>query len=57
MHFSFVAVISTLIVPFTLALDKPLDIKVTKEVTCNRKSKAGDKIDVHYSGTLESDGT
>lgn len=57
MHFSFVVAVSTLIVPFVLALDKPLDIKVTKEVTCNRKSKAGDKIDVHYRGTLESDGT
>ena len=40
-----------------LALDKPLDIKVTQEATCDRKTQKGDKIEVHYRGTLESDGT
>ena len=40
----------------SLALDKPLDIQVTQEATCDRKSQKGDKIEVHYKGTLESDG-
>jgi len=38
-------------------LDKPLDIKVTKTATCEQKSQKGDKIEVHYRGTLEADGT
>jgi FK506-binding protein 2 len=40
----------------SLALDKPLDIEVTEKVSCSRKTKEGDKINVHYRGTLE-DGT
>ena len=46
-----------LLAPFALALDKPLNIEVTTEATCERKTQRGDKIDVHYKGTLESDGT
>jgi FK506-binding protein 2 len=30
---------------------------LTPEITCTRKTKTGDKIDVHYRGTLASDGT
>lgn len=30
---------------------------LTPEVTCTRKTKSGDKIDVHYRGTLASDGS
>lgn len=30
---------------------------LTPDVTCTRKTKSGDKIDVHYRGTLASDGT
>ncbi|KAK5002866.1 FKBP-type peptidyl-prolyl cis-trans isomerase [Cryomyces antarcticus] len=41
----------------TSALDTPLDIKVTSPVECTRKTVAGDKIEVHYRGTLQSDGT
>jgi FK506-binding protein 2 len=55
MRSSFFAIIA-LLVPFTLALDKPLDIEVTKPVSCDRKSKGGDQINVHYRGTLASDG-
>ena len=52
--------ITTILVLFVAAvsgLDKPLDIKVTKTATCEKKSQKGDKIEVHYRGTLESDGT
>ena len=42
----------------SLALaDDGLQIKVTQEVECKRKTKAGDTIEVHYRGTLESDGS
>jgi len=40
-----------------LALDKPLNIEITTPATCARKTQAGDKINVHYRGTLESDGS
>jgi FKBP-type peptidyl-prolyl cis-trans isomerase len=40
----------------TLASDE-LKIEVTKEVECNRKTKDGDTIEVHYRGTLASDGS
>nr|POE72705.1 fk506-binding protein 2 [Quercus suber] len=39
------------------ALEKPLDIQTTHSVSCDRKSKSGDKIEAHYRGTLASDGT
>ncbi|KAF2103059.1 putative FKBP-type peptidyl-prolyl isomerase [Rhizodiscina lignyota] len=39
------------------ALDKPLNIEVTEPAECQRKVQRGDKIDVHYRGTLESDGS
>ncbi|KAF2235261.1 FK506-binding protein 2 precursor [Viridothelium virens] len=41
----------------TSALDKPLDIQVTSPVECERKTKTGDKVEVHYRGTLAADGT
>jgi FK506-binding protein 2 len=33
-----------------------LKIDVTLPVECERKSQKGDKIDVHYRGTLQSNG-
>jgi len=51
------AAAALLLAPFALALDKPLNIEVTTPAECTRKTQAGDKIDVHYRGTLESDGT
>lgn len=33
-----------------------LKIEVTLPVECERKSQKGDKIDVHYRGTLQSNG-
>lgn len=39
-----------------LASDDGLKIDVTKRVECERKTKSGDKIEVHYRGTLASNG-
>ncbi|KAI5369890.1 Putative FKBP-type peptidyl-prolyl cis-trans isomerase domain-containing protein [Septoria linicola] len=41
------------------ALDKPLDIKTTHSVEprCTVKTKVGDKVEMHYRGTLEKDGS
>jgi FK506-binding protein 2 len=38
-----------------VAADK-IKIDVTRAVDCERKSKNGDKIEVHYRGTLASNG-
>ena len=38
------------------ALEKPLDTQVVHAVECSRKTKTGDKVEVHYRGTLEADG-
>lgn len=51
------AALLPLLTPAVLALDKPLDIEVTAPAECKRKTQAGDRIDVHYRGTLASDGT
>lgn len=34
-----------------------LKTEVLTAVECNRKTKAGDKVNVHYQGTLEKDGS
>lgn len=34
-----------------------LKTEVVESVECERKTKAGDKVNVHYRGTLESDGS
>jgi len=39
-----------------LATDEELGIDVTLPVECERKTKSGDRIDVHYRGTLQSNG-
>ncbi len=39
-----------------VAAEDSLKIDVTLPVRCDRKSKSGDKIDVHYKGTLASNG-
>jgi FK506-binding protein 2 len=55
MHFSSLLALLPLLAP-VLALDKPLDIEVTEKVECERKTKAGDMIHVHYRGTLGENG-
>ena len=34
-----------------------LNIQKLNEVECTTKTKEGDKVDVHYRGTLEADGS
>lgn len=41
---------------WTVLADDGLKIDVTREVECDRKTKEGDNISVHYKGTL-TDGT
>ncbi|KAF2649564.1 hypothetical protein K491DRAFT_610531 [Lophiostoma macrostomum CBS 122681] len=41
----------------TLVSAQGLGIEVTKAADCTRKTQNGDKISVHYNGTLESDGS
>jgi FK506-binding protein 2 len=41
---------------WTVLAEEPLKIDVTHKVECERKTKEGDFIDVHYKGTL-TDGT
>jgi hypothetical protein len=38
------------------AADSNLEIDVTLPVECERKTQRGDKIHVHYRGTLQSNG-
>ncbi|EFQ31871.1 FKBP-type peptidyl-prolyl cis-trans isomerase [Colletotrichum graminicola] len=42
-------------VSFVAAAD--LRIDVTQEVECDRKTKNGDKLTMHYRGTLQADGS
>ncbi len=37
--------------------DSDLKIEVAREVECDRKTKKGDTVHVHYRGTLASDGS
>ena len=56
MKFNSLLALAALTVP-ALGLDKPLDIKVTHQTECSRKTQQGDKISMHYRGTLEKDGS
>ncbi|KAJ9627161.1 Peptidyl-prolyl cis-trans isomerase fpr2 [Taxawa tesnikishii (nom. ined.)] len=57
MRFAGITAALALLATAVTALDKPLDIKVDKAVDCKRKTQRGDKVDVHYRGTLASDGS
>jgi FK506-binding protein 2 len=58
MRFSIVSALIALALPLVQANDdrKPMEIEYTHKVGCDRKTVKGDRIDVHYSGTL-TDGT
>ncbi|KAF4301621.1 putative fk506-binding protein 2 precursor protein [Botryosphaeria dothidea] len=57
------AALSPLYLLLTLPLFAPtiladdLDIQVTRPKSCSRKTHSGDKIEVHYRGTLQGDGS
>ncbi|KAF2110532.1 hypothetical protein BDV96DRAFT_604091 [Lophiotrema nucula] len=53
------ALLSLLSLPAALAVinNEHLKTEVVEAVDCARKTVAGDKIEVHYRGTLESDGS
>jgi FK506-binding protein 2 len=56
MRFSLLAVAAALAAFASAAevsAENPLDIEVTHKVECTRKSQKGDKINVHYRGTLK----
>ncbi|KAK8196107.1 Peptidyl-prolyl cis-trans isomerase fpr2 [Zalaria obscura] len=57
MRFTGITAAIALLATAVSALDKPLDIQVDKAVECSRKTIAGDKIAVHYRGTLASTGS
>lgn len=48
---------ASLLAFITLALADDLQIETTNAVSCTRPTQPGDKITVHYRGTLQSDGT
>lgn len=54
---SFILALTAVLLPLVSAVPEGLDIKVTKEVECTRKTVKGDKVDMHYRGTLASDGS
>ncbi|KAF1963503.1 hypothetical protein CC80DRAFT_587901 [Byssothecium circinans] len=47
----------SLLLPVIASAQSSLGIDVTRHVECTRKSQKGDKIEVHYKGTLQSDGS
>lgn len=51
------ALLTALVLPLVSAVPEGLGIEVTKEVECTRKTVKGDKVDMHYRGTLASDGS
>jgi FK506-binding protein 2 len=56
MRFSVLSIAALASAVTVLAADQ-VKIEVTKAVECERKTQKGDKISVHYKGTLASDGS
>ncbi|KXT03877.1 hypothetical protein AC578_8914 [Pseudocercospora eumusae] len=56
MKFTTVATALGLLFAGVSALDKPLDIDITEAKTCaeDEKTKKGDKVEMHYRGTLDT---
>lgn len=50
------AVVALLLVAAAAAASDGVVIEVTKEVECTRKSKKGDTLKMHYTGTLKDGG-
>jgi FK506-binding protein 2 len=55
---SIISLLLSLAALFTLvASSARLEIEITSPVECTRKTKKGDNVDMHYRGTLASDGS
>lgn len=58
MYFTRSLVALATLLSIATAIPEGLEIEnLTPEVTCSRKTKSGDHVDVHYRGTLASDGS
>ncbi|EME48486.1 hypothetical protein DOTSEDRAFT_119444 [Dothistroma septosporum NZE10] len=59
MKFTAITTAVALLCAGALALDKPLNIEKTHSEDCadSERTKIGDKISMHYRGTLEKDGS
>ncbi|GAB7358458.1 hypothetical protein MBLNU230_g2522t1 [Neophaeotheca triangularis] len=57
MRFSIITSALALLATSVTALEKPLDIQTDVAKECKRRTKTGDKVEVHYRGTLEADGS
>jgi len=58
MHFLPSLLTLTALLTLTIAVPEGLGIEIlTPDITCTRKTQSGDTINVHYRGTLASDGT
>jgi hypothetical protein len=54
---SIVSLLLSLATLFALVASARLEIEITSPVECTRKTKKGDNVDMHYRGTLASDGS
>ncbi len=49
--------LAALVAAAASVLAAEVKVDVTRAVECDRKSQKGDKISVHYKGTLQADGS
>lgn len=56
MRFITLSIAALATVASTVLAGESVKIEVTRAVECERKTQKGDKISVHYRGTLQSDG-
>jgi len=52
-----VSLLLSLAALFTLVTSTGLEIEIASPIECTRKTKKGDNVDMHYRGTLASDGS